>query len=115
MAIYFRDTQFGHLVRFLSNNKVFQYPDELDPLLWRKALQRKTSLDLRPVKEQGLDLEKSKDATGSAVSTSRSRGRPGSSGQDCAVEEGEDVYLIDWYDADDPEVLAPFALHYNES
>jgi DHA1 family multidrug resistance protein-like MFS transporter len=29
MATQFRDTHFGHLVRFLSGNKLFQYPDEI--------------------------------------------------------------------------------------
>ncbi|KAF4622684.1 hypothetical protein G7Y89_g14345 [Cudoniella acicularis] len=68
MTTQFRDTKFGHLARFLSRNKLFQYPDEIDPSLWKMPLQQ----------------NKASAITG-------------------VVEDGKDIYLVDWYGPDDPE------------
>ncbi|KAL7946824.1 MFS general substrate transporter [Trichoderma barbatum] len=43
MTFQFYTTTFGQLVRFFSGNKIFQYPNEIDPLLWKKFLHQETS------------------------------------------------------------------------
>ncbi len=98
MTTQLRDTQFGHLLRFLSGNKLFRYPDEIDPSLWKKSLQRDTtSTSTRSGKQtnasaQDLDTQNGdlQDRSGTHV-----------------VEDGKDIYLVDWYGPDDPEVSAP--------
>lgn len=92
MATQVRDTTFGHIVRLLSSNKIFQYPDEVDPSLWKKCLQGDTGSAPTPPREQtsepqGVKLE--------------------DLNQGQAVEDGKDIYLVDWYGPDDPEVCSP--------
>lgn len=98
MATQFRDTTFGHIVRFASNNRLLKYPDEIDPTLWKKSL-------------QGQDASSSETANGSSVEkASNSRGDAldgtnlGSSDPAHIPEGGRDIYLVDWYGPDDPEV-----------
>ncbi|KAF4964023.1 hypothetical protein FSARC_8021 [Fusarium sarcochroum] len=40
MQLHIESTIFGQLVRLLSDHKVFQYPDEINPSLWQKAVQQ---------------------------------------------------------------------------
>ncbi|KAI1087739.1 benomyl/methotrexate resistance protein [Rostrohypoxylon terebratum] len=84
MANQIRDTEFGHLVRFLSRHKLFRYPDEDDASLWKQCLQRDTGSTAIPSGEQANQL----------VGDLRS----GS-----IVEDSQDTYLVQWYGPDDPE------------
>lgn len=89
MAFRFHTTTFGQLVRLLSRNKVFQYPDEIDPLLW-KRLFRQDALEHM----DGSGREPSKNET-------TEDGIP----QNTAFHDGEqEVLLVEWYGPDDPEV-----------
>lgn len=105
MTTQFRNTQFGHLVRFLSGNKLFRCPDEIDPSLWKKSLQRDaTSISTRSGKQSG-GSEKSKDPNDSTHASTK-----GFDAQDVNLQDqsvGKDIYLVDWYGPDDPEVSAP--------
>lgn len=38
-----RDTAFGQLVRLVSGNKVFQYPEEIDPSIWTRFIDEEKS------------------------------------------------------------------------
>jgi hypothetical protein len=102
MTVQFRDTQFGHLVRLLSGNRVFCYPDEVDPSLCKKFINSNIE---RP---QHNDLE--------AINATNNPERDiaqHSDGQDPdrdalrpekALTGGQDAFLVSWYDQDDPEV-----------
>lgn len=91
MATQFRDTAFGRLVRLASSNRLLRYPDEIDPTLWKRFLPSE--------KANGLSAEAS-----TADGTIRD-----------LVEGGMDIYLVDWYGPDDPEVTDFFdaGLHSN--
>ncbi|XXG96681.1 hypothetical protein Hte_002971 [Hypoxylon texense] len=88
MATQVRDTTFGHVVRLLSSNKIFQYPDEADPSLWKKYLQGDTGSTPTPPRDQTSEPQgvKLQDLN-----------------QGQAIEDGRDIYLVDWYGPDDPE------------
>lgn len=91
MATQIRDTEFGHLIRFVSGNKLFQYPDEIDPSLWKQSTQRNTSSTPTPSGEQV------KDTQGVGLQEI---------GANNVVENDRDIYLVDWYGPDDPEVCS---------
>ena len=100
MAARFRDTAFGQIVRFLSGNKLFRYPDEIDLSLVEKSLPRRSPSTSLPSQEQA-------DA-GTAIKESDPQdleSRPLSANH--VVEDGHYVGLVDWYGPDDPEVSAP--------
>ncbi|KAI1654291.1 hypothetical protein F4813DRAFT_211589 [Daldinia decipiens] len=88
MATQIRDTQFGHLVRFLSRNKIFRYPDEVDPSLWKRPLQGDTGPLPIPPAEQANDTQRS------------DRRNPGTAP---VGENDREFNLINWYGPDDPE------------
>lgn len=103
-----RDTQFGHLVRFLSRRRYLQYPDEVDPSLWQRSLMHRGTGDGReklasadhpdrpPV---NLDHQTTDDPPASNLDSSGS-----GANLERVVEDGRDVYLVDWYGPNDPEV-----------
>lgn len=43
VADLIRDSPFGHIVRLVTRNKVFQYPEERDPELWKKYVHEEKS------------------------------------------------------------------------
>ncbi len=43
MAELFRDTAFGHLVRFVTRKKVFPFAEEADPSIWTRYIDEKKS------------------------------------------------------------------------
>ncbi|OTB09775.1 hypothetical protein K445DRAFT_311111 [Daldinia sp. EC12] len=88
MATQIRDTQFGHLVRFLSRNKLFPFPDEVDPSLWKKSLPGHTGPPLKSPTEQA------NDAQGVVVQDSDA---------DQTIIDDRNFYVVDWYGPDDPE------------
>lgn len=95
MTTQFRDTQFGHLVRFLSGNKLFRYPDEIDPSLWKRSLQQDTSSTSTQSQERPNPSEKDSDTQDGDFRDLNSKH---------VVEDGKDIHLVDWYGPDDPEV-----------
>ncbi|KAI1384538.1 benomyl/methotrexate resistance protein [Hypoxylon trugodes] len=87
MATQLRDTEFGLFVRFLSRRKLLQYPDEIDPSSWKKFLPS-TGSTPTPPREQINNPQHSKYQ------------EPGANN---IVDDGQGVYLVDWYGPDDPE------------
>lgn len=84
MTTQLRDTEFGHLVRLLTNNKVLQYPDEVDSAKWQAVLAAKVN------------------AHGSSEA---SQAHPISKAPDGKLENGkETAFVVDWYSPDDSEV-----------
>ena len=104
MTARFRDTAFGLIVRFLSGNKFFRYPDEIDLSLWEKSLPRGSPSTSSPSQEQAeADPSTKESDTQDLDSRHRSANH--------VVEDGQDVCLVDWYGPDDPEVSAPNWFH----
>ncbi|KAI0851712.1 benomyl/methotrexate resistance protein [Daldinia vernicosa] len=88
MATQIRDTQFGHLVRFLSRNKLFRYPDEVDSSLWKRPLQ----------------CDANQTSVSPAEQASDTKGLDQQSPSTANVGENDGEFnLIDWYGPDDPE------------
>lgn len=82
MATQFRDTQCGHLIRFLTGDKMLQHPDEIDPEPCCAALASRTS---KKGSNTSAEAQKELEA------------------------DKETGVLVDWYGADDPEVRsAPY-------
>lgn len=89
MAFQFHTTTFGQLIRLLSGNKVLQYPDEIDPLLWKRFLGQDASNHM-----SGSNNGPSKEET-------TEDGAP----ENIVLHDGEqEILLVEWYGPDDPEV-----------
>jgi DHA1 family multidrug resistance protein-like MFS transporter len=101
MASLSRDTQFGHLLRFISGNKFLRYPDEIDPSLWKKSLQKDPNPSI-PQDHNSLEKTESKNsATATATETDTDTPTPDHDLQDLRdnhiAELGGDDFLVDWY------------------
>jgi DHA1 family multidrug resistance protein-like MFS transporter len=97
MKLHMESTIFGQLVRHVSGNRIFRYPDEIDCcFLWTSATQRDCSQPAQPISpennEAPNDLEKEEQNV--AASQHQTEGR----------ENGSDLLVVDWYGPDDPEV-----------
>lgn len=108
MTSQFRDTQFGHLMRFLSGDKLFRYPDEVDPLRWKSAVERDTTSASTWLRKQNTGSEKSENLNDAANTSARDFKTQDVDSVEPSinhvVEDGKDAYLVDWYGPDDPEV-----------
>ena len=107
MASQFRDTQFGHVVRLLSKRKLFRYPDEIDPSLWKKSL-RQDGLPKPAGSEDSRQigtLKTEKDRPNDDGESNLSHGPPDPQpSQDAIIGHEKDIFFVDWYSPDDPEV-----------
>lgn len=99
MAFRFHTTTFGQLVRLLSGNKVFQYPDEIDPLLWKRFLRQDAFKHMNGSHNGSNKMEAMED------------GAP----ENTVLHDGEqEILLVEWYGLDDPEVshfTCPYEIH----
>lgn len=79
-------------MRCLSGNKLYRYPDEIDPSLWKKA----------------VELERNASSASPSLNEQVYNGAKEAGTQDAAeqarIVEGQDVLLVGWYGPDDPEV-----------
>ena len=91
MQSHLQSTMFGQLVRFLSGGKLFQYPDEIDPFLWERAVETETR-EHNTVAEQSA-----KEAQGCTAI-----------GEQIGGDDGQRILLVGWYGPDDPEVSPLF-------
>lgn len=82
-----QSTILGQLVRWVSRNAVFKYPDEIDPSLWKRAVQPTPSQD-----SQKLSRLHEPDHL---------NGEPQSGNVE---NKGNNVLVVGWYGPDDPEV-----------
>lgn len=118
MAELLRDTAFGHLVRFVTRSKYFQYAEERDPSIWTRYIDEKKSAhlahhgDVDPPEDnvalEGLGGVRTRE-NGEHDSGSSSRTRVAGDGFNHASgvkvdpEKGKDVHIVTWYGDDDPE------------
>lgn len=112
----FQDTQFSAVVRMVSGKKLFRFPDEIDPSLWKKSVQKKQQDSTNtPNSSSEEDVEPRLPPTtlqGSDDSVVRDKEIDNLPAQllsdiNHTVEDGKDIFLIDWYGPDDPEVSMP--------
>lgn len=89
MSFQFHTTTFGQLVRLLSGNRVFQYPDEIEPLLWKRFLRQDA---LEYTNDSGREPNKNEIA------------EDGIPQNTVFYDDNQEILLVDWYGPDDPEV-----------
>lgn len=94
MNWFFRDTVFGQTVRFLSRNRSFKFPDEVDPNLYKQYIRKDKAESLSTFRRHSADW----------VSDSREK-RTDKYNQN--IEKTGGVRLVDWYGPDDKEVRNP--------
>jgi DHA1 family multidrug resistance protein-like MFS transporter len=121
-----RDTAFGQIVRLITRNRVFQYPEEQDPEYWKKYLNEEKSgyiahhghteppeddsqetlqnaRGVRTRDEHPQERGDSRDST--QTDTTFTDGTYNeASGVRIDQEKGRDKNVIDWYGPNDPEV-----------
>jgi len=92
-SLHLPSTMFGQLMRLVSGNRLFKYPDEIDPTLWKQAVQPNDS-------DKSDKSEKSHEPPAlSNKEELHSHASP--SEQDGGTQE---FMLVGWYGPDDPEV-----------
>lgn len=118
-----RDTAFGQIVRLVTKNRVFQYPEEQDPEHWKQYLNEEKSAYIAhhgttepPVDESQQELQgargiRTRDAQGDSATDSRESMATEdtyneASGVRVDQEKGRDKNVVDWYGPNDPEVPA---------
>lgn len=100
MSTQFRDTQFGHLARFLSGDKWFPHPDEVDHTLWKAAIgsqaykltESNQPNDIADVSEASKEEKVIQSVEQNEATKEKN------------AKDKEDVLLVDWYGPNDPEV-----------
>lgn len=102
MSDLIRDSFFGHTIRLISNGRVLHYPEELDPSIWQRYINEKKSANMAMYGKTEIPESESKDTPRDSKSPSLSSGNGDNRPVD--AEKGRDVYLVDWYGPDDPEV-----------
>lgn len=118
VADLIRDSPFGHIVRAVTKNKVFQYPEEKDPELWKKYVHEEKSGHVAyhgrtEAPEDRENIEELNNARGISQREQNSRSSSQTqvgeehneaSGVRVDKEKGKDLNVIDWYGDDDPQV-----------
>lgn len=111
-----RDTIFSHTLRLMTGGKVFKYPEEEDSSLWKKYVHTEKSANMAKYgqvqppedsEQQARESQTRSSSSSTVVPSRRSEGVNGASGQTIDKEKGKDVYVVDWYGPDDPEVSSP--------
>ncbi|KAK4241660.1 benomyl/methotrexate resistance protein [Achaetomium macrosporum] len=91
MQLHIQSTIFGQLVRLASGNKTLRYPDEVDPSLWKKAVQQDRSRQ---------------DSNGASDESEKTTQDGGAADQELPITTdngGSDALVVGWYGPDDPE------------
>lgn len=128
-----RDSTFGRLVRLATGSKVFSYPEERDPSLWKKYVHEEKSgfaahhghtgphregsyaePTIQPLggirTREGMNDGMASDGSASSERTLRGQlpddGHTynNASGMRVDPEKGKDIHVIDWYGPDDADV-----------
>lgn len=111
MEFHMQSAIFGQLVRWMSRNGMFKYPDEIDPSLWKSAVQRNSSQELQqscqsrgPERISGqIDRPEGRIQKGEALSQDVEK-----DAQSTLPSDGHDgVLVVGWYGPDDPEASDP--------
>jgi len=110
VADLIRDSPFGHIVRLVTRNKVFQYPEERDPEIWKKYVNREKSGHMahhgapEPPQDEENETTHEMAQRDRHLSASSSQTQVNeASGVRVDPEKGRDKHVIDWYGAEDPQ------------
>jgi len=118
VADLIRDSPFGHIVRLVTRNKVFQYPEERDPELWKKYVHKEKSAHMahhgntkKPDEDvpelrnlRGIRSRENENASSRSSTTAVPDGHNEASGMKVDPEKGKDKNVIDWFGDDDAQV-----------
>lgn len=115
VADLIRDSPFGHIVRLVTRNKYFQYPEEHDPELWKKYVNQEKSgfmahhgtTDAPEEKSEELNNARGireREASQSSDRTQVPDGHNDASGVKVDTEKGKDKNVIDWFSDTDSQV-----------
>lgn len=125
MSELLRDTALGHFLRLVTGKKVLLYPEEKDPEVWKKYVNKEKSANMAThgqveppeddeKKDESAPQSRSPSRTPSSGSSSTIRDDSGqvneASGRPIDPEKGQDSFVVDWYGPDDPEVRERDAL-----
>ncbi|KAG9205955.1 hypothetical protein G6514_006233 [Epicoccum nigrum] len=113
VADLIRDSPFGHIVRLVTRNRCFQYPEEKDPELWKKYVNQEKSGyvahhgDTSPPEEESEELRRARgmrEREGSESSQTEVGDEYNyASGVKVDQEKGKDHHVVDWFGPDDPQ------------
>lgn len=116
VADLIRDSPFGHIVRLVTRQKVFQYPEEKDPELWKKYVHEEKSAYMahhgtaEPPEEETDELKdlrgvrSREQGDGSNSERTLGEGVNEASGARVDPEKGKDKHVISWFGDEDPQV-----------
>jgi len=114
-----RDSTFGQLVRLVTRNKVFLYPEEKDSELWKKYVNKEKSANMATYgqtsvpenegekdndRQSARDRSPRRSQSSSSTAIDESNNVNEVSGKPIDQEKGKDSHVVDWYGPDDPEV-----------
>lgn len=112
-----RDTVFSHTLRLITGGKVFKYPEEVDPSIWKKYVHAEKSAniahhgqtDAPDSSSQNNDPEDTRagmpdERRSSATAVDHDTVVHGEQNRKVDPEKGKDYYIVDWYGPNDPEV-----------
>lgn len=111
-----RDSAFGQLVRLMTRNKVFQFPEEKDPSLCERYINAEKlgnmahhdSTESDNVKEKSTDMDPlASSRTSSPIQVGQDAPANGASQKPVDPEKGRDLHMLDWYGPEDPDVRVP--------
>ena len=103
MEALIRTTVFGQAVRLASGNRLLQYPDELDPSLWKKCIEQ-----TEPASGKSAEDQMKSTGSRSTHATERDDRNRMSAGE-------EKMLLVRWYGLNDPEAnssIRSLLIHY---
>lgn len=106
-----QSTIFGQIVRWVARNGIFKYPDEIDPYLWKSAIQRRPSQEL----QQSRQSREPERISGHIDGPERKMQKAEALNEDVEKMEQstmprygpQDVLVVGWYGPDDPEASDP--------
>lgn len=110
MKLHMQSTIFGQFARWVSRNGIFKYPDEIDPTLWKSAVQQPPSQEPQQ-SEQSQHSQEPQHTNGHTNESERGtqqdealNGDVEKNGQSTPPKDGpHDVLVVGWYGPDDPE------------
>jgi DHA1 family multidrug resistance protein-like MFS transporter len=123
VADLIRDSAFGHVIRLVTRQRVFSYPEERDTNLWKKFVHKEKSGHMAhhgttdPPEEESHHLDEARGVRtreGRDSETSSHThvpvGHNEASGVKIDPEKGKDKHVIDWYGPDDAQVRVYLSL-----
>ena len=107
MKLHLQSTIFGQLVRMVSRNRKLRYPDEIDPSLWKVALQRDPSQEphqsQQSCERQHPDGQTDESEKGMKTYGAQSGDIERSGQLISPTANPSDVVVVGWYGPDDSE------------